>query len=316
MNHTLSRRSFVSTASVVAATSLWLPRFSFAALADEPPFKISLAEWSLHRAIREENKMTNLDFPQVAREDFGIDAIEYVSQLFADKAEDKAYLADLKRRADDHGVKSLLIMVDREGNLGDPDDAKRSQTVDNHRKWVDAAHYLGCHSIRVNAGSSGSFDEQQRLAADGLRRLSQYAATAGLNVLVENHGGLSSHGEWLVGVMRAVDMDNCGTLPDFGNFYIKRGPEPEVYDRYQGVDELMPFAKAVSAKTYDFDESGNETTIDYPRMMGIVLKHGYNGFVGIEYEGRNLSEHEGIRRSKALLERVAADVAKAPAAAR
>jgi L-ribulose-5-phosphate 3-epimerase len=299
-----TRRHFLSAASVAAA-AVAMPRFSFAMNFAEPtaPYKISLAEWSLHRAIRDEKKLTNLDFAKVAKEEFGIEAIEYVNQFFADKANDEVYLADLKQRAEDHGVKSLLIMVDREGNLGDPGEAARAKTVDNHKKWVDAAKFLGCHSIRVNAGSKGTYEDQQQLAADGLRSLSEYAAPLGMNVIVENHGGLSSDGAWLAGVMKMVDMENCGTLPDFGNFYIERGENPKLYDRYKGVEELMPFAKAVSAKTYDFDDSGNETTIDYMKMMSIVLSHGYSGYVGIEYEGKNLPEYEGIRKSKELLEK-------------
>jgi len=304
----ISRRWFLGSASLATA-ALALPRFSFAAAEDASPFKISLAEWSLHKTIFNEKTITNLDFAQVAKDEFGIDAIEYVNQMFKDKATDTSYLTDLKKRADDNGVKSLLIMVDGEGNLGDPKDEGRAKTVTNHKKWVDAAKFLGCHSIRVNAGSSGTYEEQQKLAADGLRMLSEYAATAGMNVIVENHGGLSSDGAWLAGVMKLVDLDNCGTLPDFGNFYIERGANPKMYDRYQGVEELMPFAKAVSAKTYDFDEEGNETTIDYVKMMDIVLAHGYHGYVGIEYEGSKLSEYEGIRKSKALLENVIAQLA-------
>ncbi len=313
MTHSISRRLFLGSASIAAA-AVTLPRFAIADDADTP-FKISLAEWSLHRAIKE-GKISNLDFAQIAKEEFGIEAVEYVNQFFADKAQDMAYLGDMKKRAADNGVKSLLIMIDREGNLGDPNDDKRTTTVENHKKWVDAAKFLGCHSIRVNAGSSGSFEEQQKLASDGLRRISEYAAMADLNVIVENHGGLSSDGSWLAGVMKMVDLDNCGTLPDFGNFYIERGEHPILYDRYQGVEELMPFAKAVSAKTYDFDEDGNETTINYTRMMDIVLSHGYHGYVGIEYEGNKLGEFEGIKKSKQLLEKclVAAEQPTAAAA--
>jgi sugar phosphate isomerase/epimerase len=219
----------------------------------------------------------------------------------------------MKQRAADEGVKSLLIMVDGEGNLGDPDAAARSKAIENHHKWVDAAKFLGCHSIRVNAASSGSYQEQQQLAADGLRRLSEYAKPMGLNVIVENNGGLSSNGAWLAGVIKGVGMENCGTLPDFGNFFIKRGPNPEEYDRYLGVEELMPYAKAVSAKTHDFDDAGNEIHTDYEKMMRIVVdQFGYSGYVGIEYEGDKLSEMEGIRKSKELLERVAAKL-KQPA---
>jgi len=192
-------------------------------------------------------------------------------------------------------------MCDGEGNLGDPDGMGRTQAVENHYRWVEAAKYLGCHSIRVNARSQGSPEEQRELAVDGLRRLTEFAAEREINVIVENHGGISSNGEWLASVMKAVDHPRCGTLPDFGNFRIAEG---EVYDRYKGVAELMPFAKGVSAKANAFDENGNEPNTDYVRMMRIVLDAGYRGYVGIEYEGRELSEPDGIRATKRLLEKV------------
>jgi sugar phosphate isomerase/epimerase len=203
----------------------------------------------------------------------------------------------MKKRADDLGVKSVLIMCDDEGALGDPNARSRSQAVQNHHKWVHAAKYLGCHSIRVNAYSEGSYDEQLKLAADGLRGLSEYAAEHSLNVIVENHGGLSSNGWWLAGVIKEVDLPNCGTLPDFGNF------PPEI-DPYEAVEMLMPYAKSVSAKSYDFDENGDETRIEYYRMMKIVLDAGYNGFVGIEYEGEKLRETDGVIATKKLLEKI------------
>jgi sugar phosphate isomerase/epimerase len=257
----------------------------------------------LHKTLRA-GKLDNLDFAKTTKMDYGIEAIEYVNQFWKDKAKDTAYVAELKKRAEDLGVKTLLIMCDGEGNLGDSDDAKRTTAVENHYKWVEAAKELGCHSIRVNAASNRSlpFEEQQKLAADGLRRLSEFAAPHGLNVIVENHGGLSSNGAWLAGVMKLVDRKNCGTLPDFGNFRVSNN---EDYDRYKGVDELMPFAKAVSAKSHDFDAEGNETATDYFRMMEIVVKkHGYHGYCGIEYEGSKLSEPEGIIATKKLLQRV------------
>ena len=192
-------------------------------------------------------------------------------------------------------------MIDGEGNLGDPNLKKRTEAVENHYKWVEAGKTLGCHSIRVNAGSAGSYEDQMFRAADGLRALSEFGAEHGLNVIVENHGGLSSNGAWLAGVMKQVNLKNCGTLPDFGNFQVKDG---EWYDRYKGVTELMPFAKAVSAKSHDFDDKGNETATDYKKMMKIVLDAGYSGFVGIEYEGSKLDEFAGIRATKALLEKV------------
>ena len=308
-----NRRQFLqsSAASFAAITAFQSPLYADHHGEGKAPFKISLAEWSLHRTLRDKSKgLTNLDFPRISKDEFGIDAIEYVNQFFKDKAKDEKYLAELKKRCEDHGVKSLLIMCDGEGRLGDPDAAKRTQAVENHYKWVDAAKFLGCHSIRVNAGSQGSYEEQMKLAADGLRRLSEYAKPHGLNVIVENHGGLSSNGAWLAATIAKTEMDNCGTLPDFGNFRIKGGKTPEVYDRYKGVEELMPYAKAVSAKSHDFDADGNEIHTDYEKMMGIVLEHGYHGYVGIEYEGGKVSEYEGIKLTKALLERVAAKVAK------
>ncbi|HEY8484011.1 MAG TPA: sugar phosphate isomerase/epimerase family protein [Longimicrobiales bacterium] len=268
----------------------------------EPIFKISLAQWSLHRTIFG-GQLDPLDFAPTARNAFGIDAVEYVNQFYKGKGEDRAYLRELKKRADDHGVKSVLIMCDGEGALGDPDEARRKQAVENHYKWVEAARFLGCHSIRVNAASRGSYEEQVRLAADGLRRLVEFADGVGINVIVENHGGLSSNGAWLAEVIRRVDHPRAGTLPDFGNFRISSNPE-QWYDRYKGVAELMPFAKGVSAKSHAFDEQGNETGTDYRRMLKIVLDAGYRGYIGIEYEGSQLSEPEGILATKRLLERL------------
>jgi sugar phosphate isomerase/epimerase len=278
-------------------------------------FKISLAEWSLHRALQS-GQLTNLDFPAKAKNDFGIDAVEYVNQFFMDKAQDKTYLGELKKRCDDLGVTSVLIMCDNEGYMADADAAKRLQAVQNHYKWVDAAQFLGCHAIRVNCFGEGTAEDVAKAGADGLRRLSEYAQQAGIHVIVENHGGYSSNGQWLAGVMKAVGMANCGTLPDFGNFCIRRekgdmweSPCVEWYDRYQGVEEIMPFAKGVSAKTYQFDAEGNCIESDYARMLPIVKQAGYTGYIGIEYEGSDLSEEQGIRATKALLERVGAAVA-------
>ncbi len=283
-------------------------------------FEISLAEWSLHKTLFA-GKMTNLDFPVMAKQTFGISVVEYVNQFFKDKARDTAYLKDLMKRCDDNGVKSHLIMIDGEGNLGDTDKAKRKQAVENHYQWVDAAKYLGCRTIRVNAAGEGTAEEVQKAAIDGLRTLSEFAAKQNINVIVENHGGYSSNGQWLAAVMKGVGLKNCGTLPDFGNFCVNRTkPETntpegwaktrclEEYDRYKGTRELMPFAKGVSAKSHDFDENGNETHTDYAKMLRIVKDAGFKGYVGVEYEGSKLSEEEGIKKTKALLERVGATV--------
>ncbi|MEZ5942341.1 MAG: sugar phosphate isomerase/epimerase family protein [Planctomycetaceae bacterium] len=299
-----SRRFFLKSA-LAAGCALAVPPL-FAA-EEAPIFRISLAQWSLHRELKG-GKLDNLDFAKVAKEEFGIDAIEYVNQFFKDKGKDEAYLGQMKQRAADLGVKSVLIMVDGEGALGDADTKKRAQTVDNHKKWVEAAAFLGCHAVRVNAQSSGSFDEQIERAADGLRQLTEFAEGHNLSVIVENHGGLSSNGTWLSSVMKKVDHPHCGTLPDFGNFRIQGD---EWYDRYKGVEELMPFAHAVSAKSHDFDDNGNETRTDYTRMMKIVLDAGYRGYVGIEYEGSQIPEREGIQKTKALLERVRTELTPA-----
>jgi sugar phosphate isomerase/epimerase len=306
----VSRRSFVATVtSAVPAAFMSSPAgLVSCAPADsrrEPLFRISLAQWSLHRTLNA-GELDNLEFARTARQDYGIEAIEYVNSFFKDKAEDEAYLRELKMRAEDQDVRSLLIMVDGEGALGAPGAEERATAIENHYRWVEAAKYLGCHSIRVNARSEGSPDEQRELAADGLSRLTEYAADREMNVIVENHGGLSSDGSWLASVMNAVGHPRCGTLPDFGNFRIGEG---EWYDRYKGVRELMPFAKAVSAKSHDFDENGNETGTDFFRMMRVVLDAGYRGYVGIEYEGSALSEPDGIRATNALLVRVRDELA-------
>jgi sugar phosphate isomerase/epimerase len=272
-------------------------------------FKISLAEWSLNKSIFS-GKISNLDFPVKAKNDFGISAVEYVNQFFKDKATDQTYLTELKKRCDDVGVTSVLIMCDGEGNLGERDKKKRSEAVENHKKWVDAAKFLGCHSIRVNAHGEGSAEEISKTATDGLRMLSEYGKTMAINVIVENHGGFSSNGQWLAEVIKNTGMDNCGTLPDFGNFCLKGHPGEceEWYDRYKGTQEMMPYAKGVSAKTFDFDASGNCIETDYFKMLQIVKSAGYTGHIGIEYEGSSLSEEEGIRKTKALLEKVGASI--------
>jgi len=273
-------------------------------------FKISLAEWSLHKALFAK-EFENLEFPAKAKNEFGISAVEYVNQFFMDKAKDTAYLTELKKRADDVGVTNVLIMCDGEGEMANLDAAKRLEAVENHYKWVDAAKFLGCTSIRVNCFGIGTAEEVAKAGADGLRKLSEYAQPVGINVIVENHGGYSSNGEWLSSVMKEVGMANCGTLPDFGNFCTKResGHEweskcIEEYDRYLGVSEMMPFAKGVSAKANNFDEQGNCVETDYLKMLPIVKAAGYSGHIGIEYEGTVLSEAEGIKATKLLLERV------------
>lgn len=261
-------------------------------------FKISLAEWSLHRALWNGKTITNLDFPRIAKKTYNLDAVEYVSTFFKGKGEDQAYLTALKDSCTKYSVKSLIIMVDGEGNLADTSAAKRTKAIENHYKWVKAAKFLGCHSIRVNTAGSGTMGQMQAAAIDALTKLSAYAADYGINVIVENHGGNSSIGKWLAEIMKTVNRPNCGTLPDLGNFY--------EYDRYAGVTDMMPYAKGVSGKTHDFDAEGNETKVDYAKMMKIIADSKYSGYIDVEYEGNILSEDEGIKASIALVKKVIA----------
>ncbi len=258
-------------------------------------FSISLAQWSLNKALFG-GVLDNLDFPAYTKEKFDIHAVEYVNQFF--RSAEKSYIKELLKRTQDIDVKNVLIMVDSEGNLGEMEEAKRKQSVENHYKWVEAAHILGCHSIRVNAGGAGTEEEVAYSATRSLRELSQFAADYGINVIVENHGGFSSRASWLASVIRNTGMVNCGVLPDFGNFRVSK---TENYDLYLGMHELMPLAKGVSAKSHDFDEEGNETAKDFYRILKIVKDAGFRGYIGIEYEGGKLTQDEGILATKKLL---------------
>lgn len=288
-----TRREFIKTLGLVTGGVVLAPGLE-AFAAKKSWFDISLAQWSLHRTLRK-GELDNLDFPAFTKKQFDIHAVEYVNQFFKDKAQDFTYLKELKKRAKDAGVKNVLIMIDGEGQLGDENTANRTKAVENHYKWVDAAKYLGCHAIRVNAAGQGEAEEVKKRVVDSMVTLADYAKKAKINVIIENHGGMSSHGDWLADILKQVGRKNAGSLPDFGNFY--------EYDRYQGVTDLMPFAKGVSAKSHDFEANGLEKNIDYAKMLDIVKSAGYKGYIGIEYEGKNLSEVEGIKATKALLEK-------------
>jgi sugar phosphate isomerase/epimerase len=298
-----SRRAFLQTAALAAAGIPLLTNNTFAMeAAKKSKFKISLAEWSLHRALWAK-EMTNLDFPVKAVKEYGIYGVEYVSTFFKDLSKD--YLNELLKISKDNGVTNVLIMIDAQGNLGDADAANRAKAIENHKPWIEAAKFLGCKSIRVNAAGKGTETEVAANVADSLTKLCTFALPMDINVVVENHGGMSSNGKWLSGVMKTVNMKNCGTLPDFGNFRVSA---TEQYDRYLGMKELMPFAKGVSGKSHDFDASGNETEIDFYKIMQIVKDAGYKGWVDVEYEGTKLSEPEGIKATKLLLEKAIAAV--------
>ena len=274
-----------------------------------PFFKLSLAQWSIHRMIREGN-MDPYEFAAKAKE-WGFTGLEYVSQLYDTELKAASFSEEAMQKFVDrcngeaakHGLENILIMVDDQGDLATPEEATRIEAVENHYKWVDAAAAMGCHSIRVNLNGSSVPEDWISSSEDGLKRLATYAKEKGINVLVENHGGLSSNASLLARVMKSVGMDNCGTLPDFGNFCISEDDSGcvEKYDRYKGVQELMPYAKAVSAKSNNFDSEGNERDIDYVQMLQIVKDAGYTGDIGVEYEGDELGEEAGIIATRDLM---------------
>lgn len=310
---TSSRRVFLQKSIKVAGGLMLtgiLPSFQFDSEANAIPFKISLAQWSLHRSLQTRS-IRNLDFPEIAHKKFGINAVEYVNQFFMDKARDHAYLRILKRRCEDNNVKSLLIMVDNEGELASAEKSQQKKAIENHLKWIEAASYLDCHSIRVNLHGGNNAQTWKETSVESLGKLSEIGAKQKINILVENHGHFSSNGKLVTDVIKQVNNPFCGTLPDFGNFCLQRekadlwdSPCIENYDRYKGVEEMLPFAKGISAKSFHFDDEGYENSIDYKQMFKLIKKSGFNGYIGIEYEGDKLSEEEGILKTKALLERL------------
>jgi len=305
----ITRRQFLFDTSVAAASFAIIPNAFAKEFKRKQFFDISLAQWSLYKEFFSK-KYDTLDFPAVAKKQFDINIVEYVNQFFKDKATDSKYLSDLLQRCKDHGIKNHLIMVDGEGDLGNVDDKERTKAIENHYKWVDAAKFLGCKTIRVNAFGRGSREAVKEAAVDGLSRLGEYAGKTGLNVIVENHGSYSSDGKWLLAVMQQVNRKNVGILPDFGNFCITRNNKKcvEEYDKYQGVKEWMPYAKGISAKTFDFDSNGNCIETDYTRMFQIIKDSGFKGIVGVEYEGDKLPAAEGIKATKELLLKTAKEL--------
>ncbi len=300
-----TRREFLKTAGLAtAAFGISLPQMSFTSKKADPLFKISLAEWSLNKALFS-GKIDHLDFPILAKQ-HTIDAVEYVNQFFKDKAQDMAYLQEMKTRADGEGVTSVLIMVDGEGMLGAATSEGRKQTVENHKKWVEAAQFLGCHAIRVNAYSAVPWSTNPTdaktamdITSSGLRQLCEFADDFDIDVIIENHGGFSSDGKWLAEMIKETAHPRAGTLPDFGNFRIANQNDKNIsYDSYRGVDELMPYAKGVSLKPVVWDDAGKEHPLDFTRMIKIVLAHNFHGYIGIEHgeEGREWQSINEIKR--------------------
>lgn len=308
-----TRRLFVKQSLLGAGALLVKP--SLFAAAKTQGLEISLAEWSLHRALKA-GEIDHLDFPSIAKKEFGINAVEYVNGFFGgskmnfkEAAKNTDYLNELLKRSKDAGVVNHLIMVDDEGSLAIPDKKERTTAIDNHKKWIEAAKFLGCKTVRVNLHGKGEPDEKKNASVESLSKLGEFAKPMELNVVVENHGSDSSNGKWMASVMKQVNMPNVGTLPDFGNFCIShpwgttQDGCDELYDRYLGMKELLPYAKGVSAKSYDFDANGEQPMMDYKRLISLVQSSGFQGYIGIEFEGNTQPEKEGIAKTKKLLER-------------
>jgi L-ribulose-5-phosphate 3-epimerase len=302
----MKRRTFIRNSAMGATALATMPLISCGS--QEKALQISLAQWSLHRSF-EDGTLDPVNFASIAMEKYGIDAVEFVNSLYPDKGGDEAFWNSMKMRSADAGVKNLVMMVDDEGDLGAASENERLQSVENHYKWVHAAKLLGCHTMRVNAFGDADREIFRLAIMDGMSRLADYAAESGINIVIENHGLFSSDAALIAGIIKEVNRPNFGALPDFGNWCLSakwgttQGDCEKVYDRYKGVAELLPYAKAVSAKSYNFNEQGEDTKIDYYKMMKIVKESDYNGYIGIEYEGMEKSEHEGILITKELMKK-------------
>ena len=304
----MKRRNFLAVTLTAGIASYVFPSTNFAKFNSIENLKISLAQWSLNKSIKN-GKLPILDFAKKARS-FDIEGIEFVSGLYTrdtdilERMSMNSLAKELIKRSDDYGIDNVLFMIDNQGDLASSNKNERFQAIDNHKRWIDLSAEIGCKTMRVNLNGEKDLNKWTKNSVKSLTALNKY--NENINVVVENHGGLSSSGKYLSNVMSKVKLENCGTLPDFGNFCMNGSPWgncTQMYDRYLGTEELMPYAHAVSAKSYDFDDEGNETTIDYKRMMEIVKRSGYQGYVGIEYEGNRLGEDDGIIATKKLLEK-------------
>ena len=304
----MKRRNFLSVTLTAGIASSVFPSTNFVKFNSIENLKISLAQWSLNKSIKK-GKLPILDFAKKARS-FDIEGIEFVSGLYTrdtdilERMSMNSLAKELIKRSDDYGIDNVLFMIDNQGDLASSNKNERLQAIDNHKRWIDLSAEIGCKTMRVNLNGEKDLNKWTKNSVKSLIALNKY--NENINVVVENHGGLSSSGKYLSNVMSKVKLENCGTLPDFGNFCMNGSPWgncTQMYDKYLGTEELMPYAHAVSAKSYDFDDEGNETSIDYKRMMGIVKRSGYQGYVGIEYEGNRLGEDDGIIATKKLLQK-------------
>ncbi len=328
----MKRRDFIkNTAAATAGVGFasGLPAFLLGDSRKELFFQIAISQFSFASEFWTK-QLDPLDFASKSKE-LGIRGLDYCSMFYGGKAADTAYLNELKKRSVDAGSYNLRIMVDGEGVLGDLNETARLKAVDNHYKWMDAAAVLGCPMIRVNIEGEGKPEDVAKAAVDSLGRLIEYGKKQQIDVIVENHVGISCNGAWLANVMKELNSHHGGVLADFGNFCINRTkPETmdiagymktkclEEYDRYKGIEELMPYAKGVHAKTHLFDANGNDQETDFYRMFKIIKKSGFTGWVSIEYEGglfkmynkdsRYLDDYPGVTATKALVEKAGSEV--------
>lgn len=271
---------------------------------ETPKPKYSLAQWSINRDLFS-GEMSTIDFVYAAGE-MGFEGVEYVNQFFIDKAEDFEFLDSLNAAAEEAGVKNLMIQLDHTGNLCASDETERNKAVETAKKWVDAAKYLNAPAVRVNAHGDGSADEMKTQCMDGIGRLAEYANTQGIQVLIENHGGVSSRGDWLADLVSSLSDKEVGSLADFHNWCYETvdgglwGECRNEYDYYKGFAELIGSAKGVSVKAMHFDSTGNEPNLNFHKFFKIMKEGGYDGYLGVEYEGNDLPSREGILKTKAL----------------
>ncbi len=306
-----SRRTFLKK-TTLAFAAISMPTFyTYGNKSEINMPHISLAQWSLNRAFFSKT-LDPINFASIAKNNYGISAVEYVNQFYVDYASDEKFWNQMAKRATDSEVQSLIMMVDEKEKLGDSNANTRKTAIESHYKWVNAAKILGCHSIRVNAFGDGGLDELEASLVDSLSILTEYAAKEKVHVILENHGLHTSNADFMTGLIKAVNNPYLGTLPDFGNWCLnaewgstqKTKNCTNVYPPEEGIAKFLPYAKGVSAKSYSFDADGFDLVIDYPKLLQLVKDADFNGHIGIEFEGENMSEPEGIKMTKALIENV------------
>jgi len=335
-----TRREFIensikSSIGLSLAATLPSSLFLYSCKPEKKEFnlKISLQVYSF-APLMMAGKFDLKDFPEMVRNTYQLDGAEYWSIAFTGRENNEAFLKELKQKSDDNGVNNTIILVDdiniltmESGpSLASLSSEERSRAIDFHKIWVDTAAKIDCHSIRINLKSNdGTAEEVQEVCSESISKLIEYSSQSNISVVLENHGGLTGNGKWLSGLIKNINNEFVGSLPDFGdfNFCQTRGDlnfanvdrECEMkYDKYLGVEELIPYAKGISAKSHDFDKNGSETKTDYKRMMEIIKNSDFSGYISIEYEGAMLSmllnrdsylsSHDGILATKSLLEKL------------